>query len=457
MRILFVPDYAEPLYAVLPLVRASRKRGHEVDILCWLRVKGDKKEIPQILAEYGETAQFMETPDSPFSGFPSNTLSNHFGFAKIMNLIKPTFHQNRMRDLAIQKLAEFSPDILVVTNEHLPLLAYFIDVAIQRGIPSVCYLNFSGAFSARKLREQYDRVRNPETWIGPHRRLDMGPLSQPRGLIERFFMCIIAGGLCSYRFWHRLDITFPTPYYGGGNATYLTAIGKGSRDTFVELGVDPKKIRIVGFPIYEELYHKAERNGIEGNTALRRQLGLPLDKPLFLWGTNDQRSYYEGQYSYEKMLDSWKAIRDVILKVNPDWHLVIKLHPKESIEDYLPVVHYQPRVTLIKDCNIWELIAESSFFLTRFSSTATSAICLGKPTVTHNIPEVPGGVLFEDIGGTFHANTLEDLEKFVSGLAYNPEMQAEAARRREEFIEYQIDINERPAADRFVDLVEDIV
>lgn len=225
----------------------------------------------------------------------------------------------------------------------------------------------------------------------------------------------------------------------------------------MELGVDPKKIRIVGFPIYEELYHKAERNGIEGNTALRRQLGLPLDKPLFLWGTNDQRSYYEGQYSYEKMLDSWKAIRDVILKVNPDWHLVIKLHPKESIEDYLPVVHYQPRVTLIKDCNIWELIAESSFFLTRFSSTATSAICLGKPTVTHNIPEVPGGVLFEDIGGTFHANTLEDLEKFVSGLAYNPEMQAEAARRREEFIEYQIDINERPAADRFVDLVEDIV
>ncbi len=456
MRILFVPDYAEPLRAVLPLVRAARKRGHEVDILCWLRVKGDKNKIPQILAEYKETAQFVETPHSFFSGLTGKNLSKQFGFAKILNLIRPTIHQKRMRDLAIKKLVEFSPDILVVTNEHLPLLAYFIDVATQRGIPSVCYLNFSGAFSARKLQEQYDRVRNHETWIGPHREVGLGPLPRPRELIMRLFISIIAGGLYSYRFWNRLDIIFPTPYYGGGNATFLTAIGKGSRNTFLELGVNPKKIRIVGFPIYEDLYHKAERNSVERNPTLRSQLGLPLDRSLFLWATNDQRSYYEHHYSYEQMLDSWKTIRDVVLNVNPDWHLVIKLHPKESKEDYLPLVHGKSRVTLIKECDVWELINESDFFLTRFSSTATSAICLGKPTITHNIPEVPGGMLFEDIGGTFHANTLEQLESIISELANNPEMQIEAARRRDEFIEYQIDINERPAADRFVDLIEDI-
>lgn len=452
MRVLFIPDYAEPLIALLPLVRAVRERGHKPDILCWSRVEGDKDRIPKILAQYGDTAQYIETPDSSFSGLLG------YLFPKIpqYSVIQLTLQQKCMRKLASHKLTEFSPDVLVVTNEHLPMLAYFIDIATQRRIPSICYLSFSGAFSERKLREQYNRLIDAKTQKGPHRTLRPGPFPPQRGFAKKIFMWVVEMGLHTYRALYHLDITFLTPYWGGGNATCLTAIGKGSRATFIELGVNPKKLRITGFPLYEDLYHKAQQNNYKINPDLRIQLGLPLDKPLFLWCTNDQLSYYQHLYSYEEMLASWKSIRDVLLRVNPKWHLVIKLHPKESKDDYWPVVCDEPRVTLIEDCDVWELIAECDFLLTRFSSTATSAICLGKSVLTHNYPKVPGGVLFEDIGGTFHANTLEELETFARGIAYNSDMQIEAMRRREEFIKSQIDIQDRPAAERFVDLLEEM-
>jgi hypothetical protein len=448
LRVLFIADYADPLISILPLVRAARQRGHLADILCMLRVENDRERVPKILSEHGGTAGCIEMPDASYSGLLGYLFSK---FPRIYGILASALYRRRVRNLAVKHLKRLRPDVMVVTNEHLPLLRYFIDVATRRGIPSICYLHFSGAFSARKLREQLKRFDYAKPQAEPERAPRQGLIASLRRLAWK----LIQQGLSIYRSLYHLDIVLPSPYWGGGNATYLSVIGKGSRDTMVELGVNPEKIRITGYQIYEDMYHRGKRKTGE-NYTLRRQLGLPLDKPLFLWCTNDQPTYYQRYFTYEQMLESWKAIRDVLLRVNPDWHLVIKLHPKESKDDYLPVVSGEPRVTLIEDCDVWELIAESDFFLTRFSSTASSALCLGKPTLTHNYPAVPSGVLFDDIVGTLHANTLEELEANARGLVRDSAVQSEAARRREEFIRRQIDIQERSASDRFIDLVEEV-
>lgn len=439
----------------LPLIDAVRKRGHEARILNIIRGVSDtdKAKVETLLEQRQENADYATVRSQ-------SRLRRLFGIPKplwrilVRARVLPAFRGNQlalkaeMQRMAKSWLGSIEPDVLVVANDQIDFLSYFIDVADSKEIPSVCYQWNIGNVSVRHAREMLERFPEAPT---------QSPTSAGgRSALGRSLKVLGDKYLDSYEAKNGLRIRFPTPYYGGGNATKFAVIGKGCFDAYVAMGTDPNKMIVTGYPIYEDLYQGAEQTRANRSPDQRRRLGLPVDAPLFLWCTNDQRTYYERNYTYEQMLEAWTAIRDVLLRVNPEWHLVIKIHPKERAEDYWPLVRDEPRATLIEDCDVWQLIAECDCFLTRFSSTAVSALCLAKPTLTCNYPKVPGGTLYEDIGGTLHANTLEELEAHARGLAYEPVVQAEAARRREVFIRDYIDIQERPAADRFVDLLEEL-
>ena len=455
MRVLFLPDYSEPLKVFLPLIDAVRKRGHEARILNIIRGVSDtdRAKVDNILEQRQEKADYLIGPDqsdlSLVCGIPK-LLWRILDRVRLVPALRGSQLALRaeMQRMAKSWLNSIEPDVLVVANDHIDFLSYFIDVAHSKGIPSVCYQWNIGNVSVRHAKEMLERFSKVSALSPP-------PVGAG-GALERSLKAVGNKYLDSYEAKKGLRIQFPTPYYGGGNATKFAVIGKGCFDAYVAMGTDPNKMVVTGYPIYEELYHEAEQARANRNPDQRRRLGLPVDAPLFLWCTNDQRTYYEHDYTYEQMLDSWIAIRDLVFRVNPEWHLVIKIHPKERAADYWPLVRDEPRATLIEDCDVWQLIAECDCFLTRFSSTAVSALCLAKPTLTCNYPKVPGGTLYEDIGGTLHANTLEELEAHAQGLAYDPAVQAEATRRREVFIRDYIDIRDRPAADRFVDLLEEL-
>lgn len=423
MKVLFLPHYSEPLKVMWPLVCATRERGHEASVVNMVRMADDRARVAALLESYAEPAKWVDLPQNLVT-------------AKADPNLRAATHRE-----AIALIERERPDVLVVDNEHIEFLAYTIDAATRRGIPSLCYQWTIANSSVRhtlEMRERIPKFRKEAIEQGCRK---PKVVTQP---VEE-----VIGGV----------IEFPLPYFGGGNATKMAVIGDGTRRVYEELGVPREKIVVTGYPIYEELYRKGRPAACgmrHGKIGVRERLGLPTDRPLFLWCTNDQKTYYQYDHTYEVMLDSWKKIRDAILEAMPGCQLVMKLHPKEPAAEYRPVVEGQPRVSLVGDCDVWELIAECDWFLTRFSSTGVSAMCLDKVTFSCNWPKVPGGTLFEDTGGTLHSNTLEEFAAQLKLVTASEAARRDAAARRERFIKEYIDIRERPATERFVDAVEQL-
>lgn len=259
---------------------------------------------------------------------------------------------------------------------------------------------------------------------------------------------------------HGEPIAFPTPYYGGGNATALAVIGDGCRDVYTELGVSTEKIRVTGYPLYEDMVRAADESRASlhtPNCELRAALGLPTVGPVVLWCTNDQTTYWEHDHDEKTMRRAWRDVRDAVLGCIPSAHLVIKPHPKESPVPYDELVRGEPRATVAANAELVPLIEDAAAVITRFSSTGVTALCRGVPVITVNFPKVPGGTLFEDTGGTLHCNTPEELRASLTRLTLDPGVWDDVADRRHAFLRRFVSIDPgRSASDRLVDLMEEL-
>jgi len=457
MRLLVLPHYSEPLKALWPAVQAARGRGHEVTVVNLVRLPEDRDRAAGLLEAWGEPANFVDVDAARLGArIPrGHPLRERAGDSET-NRWQQARERAVMRTLAHELLDAHRPDAVLLANEHMELPARLLVEAAARGIPAVCFQWTIANSSVRHSQEMLDRHEL--------RPVEAGPPSNAAVPLKQRVGATAYAAVRRFRPPGPPRIDQPTPYFGGGHATRLAVIGEGSKRVYADLGTDPGKVVVTGHPLYEQLLAEARARDLAApapdalprvDTAARAALNLPPApaNPVLLWCTNDQRTYYRQHHTHEQMVGHWSAIRDRLLATDPSLHLALKLHPKETLDDYRGVFEGRPRVHVIGDVPVQDVIPACELFLTRFSSTAVSAICLDRGVVTLNIPKVPGGTLYEDTGGTRHANTLDELSDAVAGLLHDPDARANASADRATFVRDYIDVTDRRAADRLVDLL----
>ena len=455
-KLLFSPCYAEPLKAMVPLIEAANP-SYDVFVLNTISpsVNDKAKSEPILLAtqipfaseyERAGTGDLLEKrPRWMWLLLGVDDRARKLTKGIITQALVQYAHEARWRRISQYWLDTVQPSALIVGVETTPIQKHLIEECNRRAIKTVMLQWGIANASVRHTREMAERFAKRDALTLNRRARWRKKLI---GLLTRVVLRLTG-----------LYIKIPSRVFGGGHAKVFAIIGQGSYENYVELGINPDKMVVVGYPIYEGLYRNAEEltNDQDASQALYDSLGLSPGREMILWCTNDQRTYYEALCSYEELLESWKSKIRILLALGEGYEIVVKLHPKELLRDYEPLGKLSDRVHVVEDYDVRKMIPHCCLFITRFSSTAVDAMCLGKPVITHNYPLIPGGTLYEDIGGTIHVKSDEEFRDAVTGILVDGRLLRLTEDQRNQFVSHYLDFSDEPAATRFIHLIDTLV
>lgn len=191
-------------------------------------------------------------------------------------------------------------------------------------------------------------------------------------------------------------IRFPLPgseegdAYGLGGAAAIAAWGEGSADYFRSRGVPSETVFATGSPRFDSI---PDMDFSVQAQQLKEKLALTDNTLLFLSNPIDDQGFCTTQ---EKMmlvgrfLDGIKSLFD-----DPDFRLVIKLHPRESVEAFEAVARAQlgqdgdtaDRVTVMGGGYLYPLFILSRAAIVLASTVGLEALMMNVPL---GVLEIPG-------------------------------------------------------------------
>ena len=134
------------------------------------------------------------------------------------------------------------------------------------------------------------------------------------------------------------------------------------------LWVEPRNVRVTGQPVLDEASRKVA--GLSQRLC-REENHLPPDQPILLWATDNLA--VDGQI-LNALLGAFRR--------NPEWFLVIKLHPgfsasqEESYQRQL-----LPNMRVVSGGDIHRLVFAADATLTHFTTVGLEAAALGRPLI----------------------------------------------------------------------------
>lgn len=456
MRILFLSHYAEPLRAVRPVIEGAKAAGHEIFVTNLERVENERERVRGVVSELGIEPEFLE--EIPWVDPPLYDLIKRIDDAGAHRLAREASLRQADGARAALLLDSVRPDVVVVMNEHMRLLRAVVGCAHRRGIGTVCAQWAVGNASVRHTLEMVNRARLGPDFADAQMDSPEGESSaplDPAALPPDFTDGEVDRVADLVRRWDAEPGAIGR-YWGTGAADRLAVFGEGPLETYVRLGTDRDRCRVVGSVVYEPLLERGRSldRSAAAISARRGALGLPGEGPVVLWATNDQATYWKRAHDEDAMSAGWVSARDALLSAADDLTIALRVHPKEDPEQYRAVWEGCDRVVVADRGETADYLEAADFCLTRFSSVAFSATCLGVPAVTMNFPRVPGGTLYEDLGGTLHANSAGELATIALGLVTG-EMLAESRSRGDRLIHRLVDLGDESAASRLLAVIEE--
>jgi hypothetical protein len=186
-------------------------------------------------------------------------------------------------------------------------------------------------------------------------------------------------------------IRFPLPsvsgdeVYGGGGATAVAAWGEASADYFRQVGVPDARICLVGNPRFDGI---CETDWQEQGQRLKQELDLDDRNLLFLSNPIDDQGFCTGQ---EKMALIGRFFQEIAsLFEDSDLHLIVKLHGRESVDDFQAVVSqlpYAERVKVLNTAPLYPLFTLSQAAIILASTVGLEALLFNLPL---GVLEIPG-------------------------------------------------------------------
>jgi len=314
-------------------------------------------------------------------------------------------------------IKHFNPDVIVVTLDT-GIQATFIKIARMMKIPT---LNIQIGLTA----ERKDRF--------PILRL----LKWNNYLLWRFLSLLsnlsFITKLTTFIGWRTR-----APAWGLGGAEMYAVMGARYKRLLASRGVAPHQIKITGYPLLDEVYHKPKMIKRE----VMRQLGLKENTPVVLFLS---QSFVE--HGYWTIDEQIKFIESVIRAVRLlNYMLIIKLHPGESIENYDSVIRKESseRVVFVKNFDLNRLISISDVVVTVSSTAGLWALAHGRPLVIITSFKERLGYMgcspLEEMAITVH--DLKDLPQVLKSLTGSNEQKLKRSQELEKKIRehvYRID------------------
>jgi len=439
-KILFISYYFEILKAYRPYI----EQLEDVYVYATTHSVGD---------DYTRTLELLETMGVNYEiNHSVNMVDNYLYTSK--NKIVEYFHTvfaelktNRMVDQIFKKI---QPSIIVVAADKRELERLIIRRSKKLNIKTICLQWSLGPITEKALIEN-----KHETLLSDYKK-DKNIQARKYNTLSKLSLI--------YRRMLGLNTKVYANCYGGGDADILAVMGKGARKFFVQQGIPEKKIMVLGNALIEKQLIEIDEH-IDGEKILE-SIGLKHGDRFVLYCTGYLK---KGYYNYTKKEDLFQERKNKInelLRINHDCFIVVKLHPREILSEFKKLENVSNRLIVIKDIDVNALLPYCEFLFTRQSTTVIYALSFKKPVLTHDVPPMPMGSYYKDIGGTIHADAMEEIgryAKLISDKDIETHMLMEE--RRKKFMLNHLNINEDldgakgdmlPAVEKLNELMEDL-
>jgi glycosyltransferase involved in cell wall biosynthesis len=203
--------------------------------------------------------------------------------------------------------------------------------------------------------------------------------------------------------------------YGEGDAKYFAVMGPYYREMFCSQGVSEKKLMVTGHPEFDRLYELSLGLKNPGfKQTIVEDFGLDSAKPI--WILAREAIVYFKLVSREKDKEDICTILEILSEYHPEVQIVLKLHPRDSVEYYDFVKNTFPHVVVIHECDLYSLIAACDLYISQISNTMMWAIALDKPIISYDFNSQPHWHYFRDKEGIIKADSPRDLAEKVQAI-----------------------------------------
>ncbi|PXF51775.1 MAG: hypothetical protein C4B55_05335 [Candidatus Methanophagaceae archaeon] len=241
-------------------------------------------------------------------------------------------------------------------------------------------------------------------------------------------------------------IYFPTKRYIP-NSKYVAVWGPKLGEYMILTGLSKEQITATGAPNYDALAKLGSKE------ELRRELGLPENKPLVTFATQGFSDQIRRKLIFE-VLKSMKKLDEVLL--------VIKPHPREKPKLYRNLLKEfnadisSDKIVLMPGVNTSKLVKASDLLLTVHSTVALESNVIGTPVVTLNFT-AEKDLFYSQEGGAVGVENPETLTNTIYKALFDEEFREEMKINRDEFLRKFIACKDGGAAERAADLVLEVM
>lgn len=453
-KILFVSIYSETSKNIVSYINTCVNYGHKVDIIAKHYPFGnDKSKTEKIFDEYTyETLESLDLGDS-------RSWRNGPGLTSRWYRLLYTFLFSVLRHYKANKqarriLKSYKPDLLILCSDSRLLERFLIKNGSKYNIKSICLQWTLSVVSRTSIIESKKRV------------LDVPMKFTKAEILLNYIFALFSNLVRVYNgalfrvlnLRCRFDIpkTDGIRVHGQGNADALALIGKTSYDFHLSMGTPQKKLHIIGSPFYAQKYIDSLQSKLDNSNSLLvnemiDKYQLVRNHKIILIANNDSRKQYTKYYTNEFIVQFWKETILEILKISNNITVIFKTHPVwNTIDEFSGLTSITPNFHLIHDEPLERLLEITDVLVVRHSMAGIEGIIHNIPTISMNMPSIPAGNFYKDIGGTFHVESPDALYSLIKCIInYEVSFFREYDHRRKIFLQNVLGIDSDLDASKF--------
>ena len=233
-------------------------------------------------------------------------------------------------------------------------------------------------------------------------------------------------------------------------ADKFAAWDESSREQFIRLGMDRKRIDVIGNPRFDVLpaIKFDRRKTLQG-------LGISPEKKVVLFAS--QPVLIDYAYNNKKVREERNNIVISSAEKIGGTHLVILCHMAESKEEFAGLVKGRKNVTVLKpkeSDSVFHLINACDALVTCTSTTTIEAILLGKPLLIVNPSAEKCPVIFPKEGVAIEVKNEKEFAEKIKKVLFDAETQNRLRESRKKFLKKNYSNIDGKATERIVELIE---
>ncbi|MDD4860045.1 MAG: hypothetical protein PHR56_07570 [Dehalococcoidales bacterium] len=326
-----------------------------------------------------------------------------------------------------------NPSLVVTMTEAYFAERFILEEAKRRHIPSICLFS---VVPDKKITPIQNKSR-----LGKLFNIKMLSAAGISLLLSPVKRILVASGL---------PIN-DTPV--GFRADRILVWNEDHRDILTEKGANLESISIVGSPLYDLIFKKQFTRFGESREQIFKKLGIPLQDSIIMFVSQPLAKH--GICSAAEQ----RRLTELVVETcagSPGSHLVIKLHPRETADEYSYITGGQfrgkCRVVADKDIDLHSLIDASRVVLNQNSTVGIDAVLCDKDIITLNLIKL-ASVDYAEFGASLKVTPEADLGEALRRVLHDESLQRELKEKRREYIRLCFPYFDGKATDRVVDLI----